>query len=124
MKKLLSVLTLTFVTVFALAQNPDRSQPPALGKAKNLQLPPIQRFTLSNGIQVLLMEKHSVPMIQVNVLLGTGAFDDPAGKEGLCNFVMDLVDEGAGALNALQLADEIEFLGAAITTYSGNFLQA
>jgi len=121
MKKLLSLIPLILITITVCAQRPDRSVPPALGKAKNLQLPPIQRFTLSNGIQVLLMEKHSVPMIQINTLLQTGAFDDPVGKEGLSNFVMDLVDEGAGSLDALQLADEIEFLGASITSYSGNF---
>lgn len=121
MKNLLLILPLVLIVFITVAQKPERSGPPALGPAKNLQLPPLQKFTLSNGLNVMLMEKHSVPLVQVNVLIQTGAFDDPAGKEGLSSFAFDLLDEGAGALDALQLADEIEFLGARIGTYSGNF---
>ncbi|MBL7856673.1 MAG: insulinase family protein [Cyclobacteriaceae bacterium] len=123
MKKLIYILLCValFSSGVALAQKPDRTTPPALSKAKNLQLPPIQRFSLSNGLPVILMEKHTVPLVQINLLIQTGSFDDPAGKEGLSNFAMDLLDEGAGAFSSLQLADEIEFLGANISTYSGSF---
>lgn len=105
----------------AWAQNPDRSAPPALSKVKDLQLPPIQRFELSNGLKVVLMEKHSVPLVQVNLLIRAGALNDPQGKEGLAAFTMDMLDEGAGKFDALQLADEIEFLGTEIRTFSGTF---
>jgi len=121
MKNFLTFLYIVFIGFTALAQKPDRSAPPALGPAKNVQLPPIQRFSLSNGLNVVLMEKHSVPMVQVNLLIQSGSFDDPQGKEGLSSFAMDLLDEGAGAYSALALADEIEFLGANISTYSSNF---
>lgn len=103
------------------AQKPDRATPPALTTAKNLQLPAIQRFTLSNGLSVVLMEKHTVPLVQVNLLIETGGYDDPAGKEGLSNFTMDLLDEGTTSYSSLQLADEIEYLGATISTYSASF---
>jgi predicted Zn-dependent peptidase len=103
------------------AQNPDRSAPPALSTVKDLQLPPIQRFELSNGVKVVLMEKHSVPLVQVNLLIRAGSVHDPQGKEGLASFTMDMLDEGAGKFDALQLADEIEFLGTEIRTFSGPF---
>jgi zinc protease len=121
MKKFSILYSVLLVSILAGAQTPDRSTPPALAKAKNLQLPPIQRFTLSNGLPVVLMEKHSVPLVQVNLLIQTGSFDDPAGKEGLSSIAMDLLDEGAGEYSALQLADEIEFLGAQIGTFSRAF---
>jgi len=121
MKYLFSFLILTFTGLQTFAQAPDRSAPPALENAKNLQLAAIQRFKLSNGLNVVLMEKHSVPLVQVNLLIQTGAFYDPAGKEGIGSFTMDLLDEGAGKYNALQLSDEIEFLGAQINTYSRTF---
>lgn len=105
----------------AWAQNPSRTAPPALGPVKDLQLPPIQRFDLSNGVKVVLMEKHSVPLVQVNLLIRAGSLNDPQGKEGLAAFTMDMLDEGAGNFDALQLADEIEFLGSEIRTYSGLF---
>jgi zinc protease len=121
MKKLLLILPLFFFVSESFSQKPERSTPPQLGKAKNLQLPPLQKFSLQNGINVLLMEKHTTPLVQINMIIQTGTFDDPAGKEGLASFTMDLLDEGAGSLDALQLAEEIEFLGAEISTYSGNF---
>ncbi len=121
MKKGIYLIALIFSGFATAAQQPDRTSPPPLGAAKNLELPPLQRFNLSNGLNVLLVEKHTVPLVQINVLMQTGAFDDPEGKEGLSSFAMDMLDEGAGSLDALQLADEIEFLGAWISTYSSNF---
>src|SRR5688572_22635714 len=121
MKKLNILFSLLLISAVAVAQTPDRSAPPALDKAKNLQLPAIQKFKLSNGLSVVLMEKHSVPLVQVNLLVQTGSFDDANGKEGLASITMDLLDEGAGEYSALQLADEIEFLGAQIGTFSRTF---
>jgi predicted Zn-dependent peptidase len=120
--KYLIITTLLFIVMLpASAQAPDRSAPPPLTGVKDLELPPIQRFELSNGVKVVLMEKHSVPLVQVNLLLQTGSVHDPAGKEGLGSITMDMLDEGAGKYSALELADEIEFLGTEITTYSGTF---
>lgn len=121
MKKLNILFCLLIISTGITAQAPDRSAPPALGKAKNLQLPAIQKFKLSNGLAVVLMEKHTVPLVQVNLLLQTGSFDDAAGKEGLTSIAMDLLDEGAGEYSALQLADEIDYLGAQIGTFSRAF---
>jgi len=111
MKKLLISFLYLGIITSVHAQSPDRSGPPALGQVKNLELPAPVRFTLSNGLKVVLMEKHNVPMVQVNLLIQTGNYDDPVGKEGLASFAMDALDEGAGSLSALQLADEIECKG-------------
>lgn len=121
MKKILISLSFLVLIASVFAQNPDRSGPPALGQVKNLELPAPVRFTLTNGLKVVLMEKHNVPMVQLNVLIQTGNYDDPQGKEGLTSFVMDALDEGAGNLSALQLSDEIEYLGAQIGSGSRPF---
>ncbi len=121
MKKLFTIYLIILSSAFTFAQAPDRSSPPPLTKAKNLQLPAIQKFTLTSGVNVVLMEKHTVPLVQVNMLLQAGAFDDPSGKEGLSSLAFDLMDEGAAGMDALQLADEIEYLGSNIGTFSGSF---
>jgi zinc protease len=97
---------------------PDRSKPPALGPAPELKLPPLQRATLSNGLPVLLVESHEVPLVQVNLLILTGSADDPAGKFGIASLTAAMLDEGAGQRTALQIADDVEFLGAALETSS------
>lgn len=101
------------------AQAPDRSKPPALGPLPALLLPAIRRFELGNGLKVLFMEKHEVPLVQVNVLVKAGAAMDPAGKSGVAVMTANMVDEGAGGRNALDLADAIEYLGAQIQVGAG-----
>ncbi|MBU3745616.1 MAG: insulinase family protein, partial [Sediminibacterium sp.] len=121
MKKIYLITVFTCSFCIAFAQLPNRTGPPALDKVKNLSLPTPVRFTLSNGLKVVLMEKHNVPMVQVSLLVATGNYDDPLGKEGLASFVMDALDEGAGNFSALQLSDEIEYLGAQISSVSRPF---
>jgi len=106
------------VCVSLAAQAPDRSKPPALGVAPELKLPAIQKRTLSNGLQVWLVEAHEVPLVQVNLLVKAGSGDDPAGKFGLASLTAAMLDEGAGSRAALDIADEVDFLGADLGTSS------
>ena len=101
------------------AQSPiERSKPPALGPTPQLKLPAIQKSTLSNGVPVWLVEAHEVPMVQISLLLKAGAGDDPSGKFGLASLTAAMLDEGAGSRSALEIADEIDFLGASLGTNS------
>jgi predicted Zn-dependent peptidase len=69
-------------------------------------------------VPIWLVESHEVPLVQVNLLIRSGSGDDPAGKFGLASLTMAMLDEGAGSRNALQLADDVEYLGAALGTTS------
>ena len=99
---------------------PDRSKPPALGPAPQLKLPAIQKRSLSNGVAVWVVEAHEVPLVQITLLVKAGASDDPAGKYGLASLTAAMLDEGAGTRSALEIADEIDFLGADLGA-SGSF---
>jgi zinc protease len=101
------------------AQRPDRSKPPKLGPPPTLELPPIQHFPLSNGLPVLLLEKHQVPLVQMNLLVKSGSTADPPAKSGLASLTAGMLTEGAGTRNALQLADAIDFLGASLAASAG-----
>jgi predicted Zn-dependent peptidase len=100
-------------------QGPDRSRPPVLGTVPALKLPPIQKRTLTNGLPVWIVGMHEVPLVDITLILKSGATSDPAGKFGLANMTADMLDEGAGTRNALDLADAIDFLGATLATSSG-----
>ena len=115
----LCVLCGYFVFVPLAAQAPpDRSRPPALGPAPQLNLPSIQKRTLSNGLAVWLVEAHEVPIVQVTLVLRAGSGDDPAGKFGTASLTSAMLDEGAGVRSALEIADAVEFLGATLSTTS------
>jgi hypothetical protein len=47
----------------------DRSRPPELGPAPALDLPAIQKRTLSNGLPVWVVESHEVPIAQVSLVV-------------------------------------------------------
>jgi predicted Zn-dependent peptidase len=110
---------LEILAVGLFAQSPDRSKSPELGPPPSLKLPPIQHLKLSNGLPVVLMEKHQVPLVQINLLVKAGSAMDPAGKNGLASMTAAMLDEGAGSRNALQLADAIDFLGADLSAAAG-----
>ena len=103
---------------FVSAQ-PDRSKVPDLPPPPKLNLPEIQEFELTNGLKVFLMEKDEVPLVQMNLIVKTGIVDDPEDKTGLASITLDMLDEGAASKDALELADEIDFLGAEINTRAG-----
>ena len=118
MKALISVFVVLATAAGFAQQVPNRSKPPALEAAPQLTLPPIQKRTLSNGLAVWIVEAHKVPLVQVNLLIHAGSGDDPAGKFGVASLTAAMLDEGAGSRSALQIADEVEFLGADLGTSS------
>jgi zinc protease len=101
------------------AQRPDRSAPPSVGPPPAFTMPSFERFTLSNGLQIVLLEKHQVPLVQVNVVIRAGSVMDPPGKTGLASMMASMMMEGAGGRDALQLADAIDFLGAQLGATAG-----
>src|ERR1044072_1539631 len=115
MKKFLFALLTAAVAATSLvsAQAPDRSKPPQSGAPPVLKLPAIQKRMLSNGLPVWIVEHHGVPVVQVNLVVLSGTGDDPAGKFGIASLTASLLTEGAGSRSALQIADAVDFLGAA-----------
>jgi len=99
-----------------LAQQADRSKPPAIGPAPSLKLPPIDQRTLSNGLQVWVIGVHKVPTVHLELAIRAGVAADPVGKFGLASLTADMLDEGAGSRSALQISDEVDFLGASLDT--------
>jgi len=104
--------------VSARQQAPERSAPPKPGPPPALKLPPIQKRTLSNGLPVWIVELHKVPVVHVSLVVKSGASADPLGKYGLASLTAEMLDEGAGTRNALQMADAVDYLGASLSTSS------
>jgi predicted Zn-dependent peptidase len=84
------------------------------GAQSELKLPPYKKAKLKNGMTLLLMEHHEVPIISFNVVLRAGSVADPAGKEGLASLTAGLLRRGTKARSADQIAAELDFIGAAL----------
>jgi zinc protease len=93
----------------------DRSRLPPLGPTPELRIPPLQRFRLSNGLAVRLVEYHRLPIVAIHlVLLDAGAARDPAELPGLASFTAAMVTEGTRTRSSTQISDELGFLGASL----------
>ena len=67
------------------------------------------------------MEKHNVPIIQVVLQIKAGDLNDPDDKVGLASFTAAMLDEGVEEMDALELADALDFLGANLRTGSQGY---
>ncbi|UMR32217.1 insulinase family protein [Massilia sp. MB5] len=111
-----------FAKLAAAKSEVDRKALPALGQAPDVKFPAIQRATLSNGLKVLLLERHSAPIVNVALAVDAGTASDTPAKAGLAALTLDLLDKGTATRNAFQLSDELESLGAQLETRSGSDL--
>jgi predicted Zn-dependent peptidase len=84
--------------------------------SEGLNLPEIESFELENGIEVQLVRHPVVPIVAVEVWIGAGAIEDPAGQEGLAALTADAIRKGAGERDATEFAAAIDFLGARFAT--------
>jgi zinc protease len=74
--------------------------------------PRIQHWTLKNGVRVYFVEAHDLPMVQLRAVFDAGSGRDPVGREGLALLTSRLLREGTGTLNADDIANRFESLGA------------
>ncbi|MGD0791439.1 MAG: pitrilysin family protein [Terriglobales bacterium] len=90
----------------------DRSKAPDTGTPPELKLPKLQRATLSNGLKVILAERHEVPLVNFTLAADAGFASDASTTPGTANLAMQVLTDGTRMRNALEISDELESLGA------------
>ncbi|TXH04739.1 MAG: insulinase family protein [Nevskiaceae bacterium] len=98
----------------AASTGADRSQLPATTTPPALSLPPLQRDTLSNGLKLVLAERHSAPVVQLQLIVDAGYAADSLAKPGTAKFALGMIDEGTRTRDSLQIAARAEELGAQV----------
>jgi zinc protease len=110
----------TFVPLVAGAQ---MQQPPGPGPLRPYVFPKIVQFELDNGMKVVLVEKHTLPIIATQIILDAGSLREPAAKAGLANVTASLLSEGTATMSGAEIARRMDDLGAQFGT-SGAFSAA
>jgi zinc protease len=87
--------------------------------AQSIHLPPHEKVVLKNGLTVLLLEKHGVPMVSFHAIVKTGAAADPAGQEGLASVAAGLLRKGTKTRTAQQFAADLDFTGGSFGADGG-----
>ena len=103
-----------YVEPKAAAKDADRSKVPVPGAVPALKLPAFQRATLSNGLKVVLAERHETPVVQLELMLEGGAAADaqlPSGP-GTVSTTLAMLDEGTKTRTVKEIREQFELLGA------------
>jgi zinc protease len=96
----------------------DRTVLPPLGAPPDVAFPAVQRSQLSNGASVLLVERHTAPLVNVSLAVDAGFAADVPEKAGLASLTLDLMDDGTATRDTFAIVDELDRLGATISTAS------
>jgi zinc protease len=116
---LLSAMALLAVQSVVSAQVTfDRTKPPELGPPPRVSLPPILTRQLPNGLKLMIVEQHELPLADFLLLVGSGETVDPVDKTGVANLTSAMLREGTMSRKSLDIADQIAFLGINLTPRS------
>ena len=90
--------------------------PPPAGELRPYVFPPVEQFQLGNGLNVVLIEKHTLPVVEGRLILDAGAMREPAAKNGLASLTGSLLSEGTGSMTGADIARAMDALGARYST--------
>ena len=102
---------------------PGRVTPPAPAPLRPYTFPRAERFTLPNGLTVVVLERHAIPVVSASIIVDAGALREPAARSGLAALTGKLLSSGTRTLSGLQLAERMERYGAQFETFADH-LQA
>lgn len=116
----IGVFGIIVVQSAAIAQNApvDRSHVPSLGPPPKVSLPPITTRELPNGLKLMIVEQHELPLADFVLVVSSGGTVDPAGKPGIANLTAAMLTEGTTSRSSLEISDQLAYLGIGLGTNS------
>jgi zinc protease len=97
-----------------MADEPWRAKSPAAQPLGKLTLPVAQSFKLKNGLTVMLIEQHQLPIVVAHLQVLNGSDANPTSKPGLASFTSEMLPEGTERRTSSQIADDAAQIGAAL----------
>src|SRR3954467_11112527 len=93
--------------------------PPAPGPLRTYAFPPVEQFQLPNGLKVILVEKHTVPVVEARLIVDAGSQREPAGKVAPASLKGSPLSEGTGRMSGADIARAMDALGAQFSRGGG-----
>lgn len=105
------------VMVRVLPEEPERAKSardtrPGEAVPSQLALPKADEFTLDNGLKVMVWSKKDLPLISMRLIAQPGGYLDTANAKGLASITAQMMEEGAGELDALKFEEAVHSIGA------------
>ncbi|HEX6083289.1 MAG TPA: pitrilysin family protein [Thermoanaerobaculia bacterium] len=96
----------------------DRKSVPPVAEPPAPQFVKVDRATLSNGLNLIVAERHGVPTVNFNLVLDAGYASDQLATPGTAALAGNMLDEGTRTLDAIEISTELARLGANLFTGS------
>ena len=97
----------------------QQTTPPAPAAPREAKVPqPVER-TLDNGLRVIVIAKHDIPLVAARLLFRAGSAADPSGREGLAGLTASVLTKGTKTRSAEELSRGVEALGATLSSGAG-----
>ena len=90
----------------------DRSKRPETGTPPSLKLPGATRAKLSNGLQIVVVERHNAPIVNFTLIADAGFAADSLAKPGTARLSMLMLQEGTKTRSSQAISEAAESLGA------------
>lgn len=120
MKNILTTILFTASVTLLNAQGIDRTTAPEPGVAPKINIGTPASFTLENGLKVFVVENHKLPKVSFQLTIDK----DPVlekGNVGLADMMGDMLSAGTTTKTKAQIDEEIDFVGATVSTFSSGF---
>lgn len=117
MKRSLTLAAAAFAAAVSAGSAQTRAPEPL--PLKPAAFPPFREAVLPNGLRLIVVENHRLPVLSLSLAFPAGRVADPVGKEGLAGMVGGLLTKGAGRRTADQVSAAIELVGGSINAGAG-----
>ena len=88
--------------------------PPPPSAPRSVTLPKPVEERLSNGLRVILVERHNTPLVTATLVIKNGGEVDPNNLAGVADMTANLLTKGTMTRSATRIAEEVEALGGII----------
>lgn len=98
----------------------DRTKTPPPGKTPDLRVPTWTKTTLANGADLVVSEKHDLPLVSFSLTFLGGADQfEPAERTGLASITAAMMSEGTKTRDGEALSNAQQLLGTSVSTTVG-----
>jgi zinc protease len=105
-------------TLYALL--PEGATPQTTATAEVNSDHAIQKFTLANGLTLLVKEDHRLPFVEFRAVFQGGVLAEDEANSGITQLLARVLIKGTKTRNAEEIATAIESVGGHLDSYGGN----
>lgn len=111
MKKIYNILALVFIGMTTMQAQIDRSKQPIAGQAPTINIEAPKTFTLSNGLEVMVVENHKLPRVSVSLTIDNPPVVD-GDKAGVSSLTSAMLGKGSKTISKDVFNEEVDYMGA------------